>query len=53
MVEAKRGRGQRLLARKMAGKSFWSFSCKDIDGEDVAFEKFRGKVVLVVNVASA
>ncbi len=32
--------------------SFYDLSAVDIDGNDVSFEAFRGKVVLVVNVAS-
>ena len=32
--------------------SFHDLSAKDIDGNDVAFSKFKGKVVLVTNVAS-
>ena len=34
----------------MAG-SFYDLSAKDIDGNDVSFEKFKNKVVLVTNVA--
>uniref|UniRef100_A0A914IA19 Glutathione peroxidase n=1 Tax=Globodera rostochiensis TaxID=31243 RepID=A0A914IA19_GLORO len=33
-------------------KSIYDFSAKDIDGLDTSFEKYRGKVLLVVNVAS-
>ena len=33
-------------------KSFFDFKMKDISGDVVAFEKFRGKkVIMVVNVA--
>jgi len=32
--------------------AIYSFSMKDIDGQDVALEAYRGKVLLVVNVAS-
>jgi hypothetical protein len=31
--------------------SFYDLSAKDIDGNDVSFDKFQGKVVLVTNVA--
>ncbi|EDO33712.1 predicted protein, partial [Nematostella vectensis] len=31
---------------------FYSFTAKDIHGQDVSMEKYRGKVVLIVNVAS-
>ena len=34
-----------------AAKSFYDLSAKDIDGNDVSFDKFKGKVVLVTNVA--
>ena len=32
--------------------SFFDFEMPDIDGETVAFERFRDQVSLVVNVAS-
>lgn len=31
---------------------FYDLSAKDINGNDVAFSKFKGKVVLITNVAS-
>jgi glutathione peroxidase len=33
-------------------KSIYEFTMKDIDGKPVALKKFKGKVILVVNVAS-
>jgi glutathione peroxidase len=33
-------------------KSIYEFSMKDIDGKDVKLDSFRGKVVMIVNVAS-
>jgi len=33
-------------------KKFYQFSVKDVDGKEVSMEKYRGMVVLVVNVAS-
>jgi len=30
----------------------WDFSAKSIDGKDVSLAEFRGKVLLIVNVAS-
>jgi glutathione peroxidase len=33
-------------------KSVYDFKVKDIDGKDVPLSKFKGKVLLVVNVAS-
>ncbi len=35
-----------------APEQFYNFSANDIDGNEVDLESFRGKVVLVVNVAS-
>ncbi|MFX8612738.1 hypothetical protein ABTM13_20170, partial [Acinetobacter baumannii] len=32
-------------------KSLYEFSVKDIDNHEVALSKYKGKVVLVVNVA--
>lgn len=34
------------------GSGFYSFSANDIDGKKVDFSKYKGKVSLVVNVAS-
>jgi len=36
----------------VAAKSVLDFSVKDIDGKDVDLKKYKGKVVLMVNVAS-
>jgi len=33
-------------------KSIYDFTVKDIDGKDVKLENYKGKVVLIVNVAS-
>ena len=33
-------------------RSFYDFTMKDIDGKDVALSAFKGKVVLLLNVAS-
>lgn len=38
-----------VAPRAMSG--FYDLSAKDIEGNDVAFSKFKGKVVLVTNVA--
>uniref|UniRef100_A0A8C9RC41 phospholipid-hydroperoxide glutathione peroxidase n=1 Tax=Scleropages formosus TaxID=113540 RepID=A0A8C9RC41_SCLFO len=32
--------------------SIYDFSAKDIDGKEVSLEKYRGKVCIIVNVAS-
>lgn len=44
-------------AKKSAGdgstaKSMYEFTVKDIDGKDVALAKYKGDVVMIVNVAS-
>jgi len=36
----------------MAETSIYQFNANDIDGNDVSLEKYRGKVSLIVNVAS-
>ena len=41
----------RLHRRPPRHAGFHDLSAKDIDGNDVAFSKFKGKVVLVTNVA--
>ena len=33
-------------------ESVYSFTMKDIDGKDVSLGKYKGKVMLIVNVAS-
>lgn len=35
-----------------AAKSIYEFSAKDIDGNEVSLEKYRGNVVIITNVAS-
>jgi len=35
-----------------AEKSMYEFTMKDIDGKDVRLDSFKGKVVMIVNVAS-
>lgn len=37
---------------KMTAKSVLEFSMKDIDGKDIKLDEYRGKVLLIVNVAS-
>lgn len=41
-----------ITARAAAEKSLYDFDVKDIDGKDVSLSKFKGKVLLIVNVAS-
>ena len=36
----------------MDGAKFYSYSMKDIDGKEVPLSKYKGEVLLVVNVAS-
>ncbi|CAN5465684.1 hypothetical protein BH10ACI1_BH10ACI1_27300 [soil metagenome] len=33
-------------------KSIYEFTMKDIDGNDVKLDKYKGKVVMIVNTAS-
>lgn len=39
-------------ATAATGKSVHDFTVKDIDGKDVALSKFKGRALLIVNVAS-
>ncbi|KAI4337233.1 hypothetical protein L6164_015676 [Bauhinia variegata] len=41
-----------VYARATTEKTIYDFTVKDIDGKDVSLSKFKGKVLLVVNVAS-
>ncbi|KAJ6406129.1 hypothetical protein OIU84_009784 [Salix udensis] len=41
-----------VSARAATERSIHDFTVKDIDGKDVALSKFKGKVLLIVNVAS-
>lgn len=41
-----------VSARAATEKTLHDFSVKDIDGKDVALSKFKGKLLLIVNVAS-
>ncbi|XP_042507431.1 probable phospholipid hydroperoxide glutathione peroxidase [Macadamia integrifolia] len=41
-----------VYARAATEKSIHDFTVKDIDGKDVSLSKFKGKVLLIVNVAS-
>ncbi|XP_062021751.1 probable phospholipid hydroperoxide glutathione peroxidase [Rosa rugosa] len=41
-----------VYARAATEKTLYDFTVKDIDGKDVPLSKFKGKVLLVVNVAS-
>lgn len=40
------------VAARMKNKSLYDFKLKNIDGKETALNSFKGKVVLVVNVAS-
>lgn len=40
------------LAGAFARESFYDFKVKDIKGNDISLSKYKGKVVMVVNVAS-
>lgn len=41
-----------LLVTALPTKSVYDFTVKDIDGKDVSLSKYKGKVLLFVNVAS-
>ncbi|XP_022940019.1 probable phospholipid hydroperoxide glutathione peroxidase [Cucurbita moschata] len=41
-----------VTARAASEKSIYDFTVKDIDGKDVSLNNFKGKVLLIVNVAS-
>lgn len=41
-----------MAADKSAKNSIYDFKLKDIDGKTVDFSKYKGKVLLIVNVAS-
>jgi glutathione peroxidase len=43
---------QTAIAAPTGAKSIYDFKVKDIDGKTVPLSKYRGKVLLVVNVAS-
>ncbi|KHJ82967.1 glutathione peroxidase, partial [Oesophagostomum dentatum] len=36
----------------MTANTIYQFNVKDADGNDVSLEKYKGKVVVIVNVAS-
>lgn len=36
----------------LIGQLVWLFVMQDIDGKDVSLSKYKGKVLLIVNVAS-
>jgi len=46
------GNGEKQAMTAENAKSALDFSVKDIDGDDVSLAKYRGKVMLIVNVAS-
>ncbi|XP_057956850.1 probable phospholipid hydroperoxide glutathione peroxidase isoform X2 [Malania oleifera] len=41
-----------VYARAATERSIYDFTVKDVDGKDVSLGKFKGKVLLIVNVAS-
>ncbi|KAG8077121.1 hypothetical protein GUJ93_ZPchr0006g42428 [Zizania palustris] len=44
--------GARVYATAATEKSIYDFTVKDIDGKDVSLSKFKGRALLIVNVAS-
>ncbi|XP_050366780.1 probable phospholipid hydroperoxide glutathione peroxidase [Argentina anserina] len=47
-----KSRSSGFYARAATEKTLYEFTVKDIDGKDVTLSKFKGKVLLIVNVAS-
>ncbi|XVF89414.1 hypothetical protein PTKIN_Ptkin19aG0128600 [Pterospermum kingtungense] len=45
-------RSSGIYARAATEKTLYDFTVKDIDGKDVSLSKFKGKALLIVNVAS-
>ncbi len=43
---------ERTIDASIAARSFYDFKVKDIDGNDVKLDKYKGSVLLVVNTAS-
>lgn len=39
-------------SKDVSAQSIYDFTMKDIDGNDVALARYKGNVVLIVNVAS-
>jgi cytochrome oxidase Cu insertion factor (SCO1/SenC/PrrC family) len=50
MADEKGSKGDKSDAA--AAKSVYDFTVKDIDGKDVSLTKYKGDVVMIVNVAS-
>jgi len=44
--------GQQKSDKSREKQSVYSFTVKDIDGKDVSLSEYKGKVCLIVNVAS-
>ncbi|XP_022750341.1 phospholipid hydroperoxide glutathione peroxidase, chloroplastic-like [Durio zibethinus] len=47
-----KSRSSGIYARAAKEKTLYDYTVKDIDGKDVSLSKFKGKVLLIVNVAS-
>ena len=41
-----------IVSCSALAEEIYSFTARDIDGNDVSLEKYRGKALLIVNVAS-
>jgi len=41
-----------MAANPKDAKSIYEFTCKDIDGNDVPLSNYKGRVCIIVNVAS-
>ncbi|XP_017982885.1 PREDICTED: phospholipid hydroperoxide glutathione peroxidase 1, chloroplastic [Theobroma cacao] len=47
-----KSRSSGIYARAATEKTLYDYTVKDIDGKDVSLSRFKGKVLLIVNVAS-
>ena len=52
MTQADKPTAGRATAPREAPPSVYDFTVKDIEGKDVELSKYKGDVLLVVNVAS-
>ena len=52
IVQAKNRGTDMSQTKPLTEKSIYDFIMKDIDGQDIKMDQYRGKVLLIVNVAS-
>ena len=51
-VSACKAAQEKRESKDVSTQSIYDFTMKDIDGNDVALARYKGNVVLIVNVAS-